>query len=231
MIKNYCFLILILVTIFLLYKLWMKNIQVTEKMNNLAEDLTTLADQESISNAVEITKLTLISEPLITGYKVNTNHITNTKNSLVQKITHPTRFRLKFNNNRYNLFELRITKSERLVTLGQPFDLEIHLIHKNDNNIHDTLVIVFPIRITNTGCDNGLLKNILGSISDIPEKNNFQVYNGKIQTLDYNCFNNYLQDTEICYYNPTDDTRTYLITQKPILENKKFIKTILKVLN
>lgn len=231
MIKNYCFLILILVAVFLLYKLWMKNIQVTEKMNNLAEDLTTLADQESISNAVEITKLTLISEPLMTRYKINTNHITNTKNSLVQKITHPTRFRLKFNNNRYNLFELRIMKSERLVTLGQPFDLEIHLIHKNDNDIHDTLVIVFPIRITNTDCDTGLLKNILGSTSDIPEKNNFQVYNGKIQTLDYNCFNNYLHDTEICYYNPVDDTRTYLITQKPILENKKYIKTILKVLD
>ena len=74
------------------------------------------------------------------------------------------------------------------------------------------------------------MKTIFGSLADIPEKNNFQVYNGKIQTLDYNCFNQHLQDTEICYYQPIDDTRKYLITQKPILENKQYVKTIMKVL-
>lgn len=230
MIKNYCLLILTIIAIYLLYKLWIKNSEIKESMNNLAEDLTSLTDQEEISNSVEITKLTVINEPLMIRYKVNTNHITNKKNSLVQIITHPSRFRFKFNNNRYNLYELRVIKSERLVTLGQPFDLEIHLIHKNDDNIYDTLVIVFPVRITNTDCDAGLLKTIFGSLADIPEKNNFQVYNGKIQTLDYNCFNQHLQDTEICYYQPIDDTRKYLITQKPILENKQYVKTIMKAL-
>ena len=227
--KNFCYLILILLGIFLMYQIWMKNNKLNEKMVNLNQKILKM-NEEEISNAVEITKLSIIKEPIMTRYKVNTNHITNVKNSILQNITHPSRFRFKFNNNRYNLYELRIIKSERLVTLGQPFDLEIHLVHKNDDNIYDTLVVVFPVRITNTNCDAGLLRKIFGTVADIPENNNFQVYRGKIQTIDYNCFVDYLKDTEICYYNPTNDTKSYLITQKPILENKRFIKKILQVL-
>jgi hypothetical protein len=225
--KNYCILILILIVIYLFYRIKITNNEIKEKMTSINNNIAKIDDTILIPNSVEITRLAIIKEPIQIKYKTNTNHMTNTKNSLVQKITHPSRFKFKFNNNKYNLYELRIIKSERLVTLGQPFDLEIHLIHKNANNIFDTLVLVFPIRITNKECDDGLFKKLFGSIADIPEKNNFQVYNGKIQTIDYNCFSNYLLDTEICYYNPSS---TYLIIQKPILENKKFIKTIQNVL-
>ena len=224
--KNFCFLVLILLAIYLLYQVWKKNAQLSENMNNLDKELSLVDDKPDIENAVEISKLTTIKEPILIKYRTNTNHITNTKNSLVHKITHPSRFRFKFNNNRFNLYELRIIKSERLVVLGEPFDLEIHLIHKNDNNIYDTLVIVIPIRMSNNKCDAGLLNTILGNLADIPEKNNFQVYNGKIQTLDYKCFEKYLQGTEICYYNPVEDTRKYLIIQKPVLENKNYVKRI-----
>jgi len=228
--KNYCILILVLVGIYLIYQIVQSKKSINEGMKVIDKEIASLDTYQTKPNTVEISKLLTIKEPIQISYKANTNHIANLKNSLVHKITHPLRNRLKFNNIKYNLYEMRIIKSERLATLGQYFDLEIHLIHKNNQDIFDNLVLVFPIRKTNNDKDAGLLEYLLKSTADVPEKNNFQVYNGKIQTIDFACFNKFMNDTEICFYKPSDDNKTYLIIQKPILENKSYIDKIIKVL-
>lgn len=228
--KNFCLLILVFLTIYLAKQIYYNYSEkrMLEKMTNMKQIISDVDDGNDIANAVELSKLTIINEPIITLYKKNTNHITNSDNSLIHKITHPLRFRFKFNGKRYNLHEMRIIKSERLVSLGEPFDIEIHLIHRDDNDINNLLIIVFPVKKADNKKASGLLEKLLLSVSDIPEKNKFNTYNGRIQTIDYSCFNKYLQDTEICFY--SQYKKTYLITQKPIFGEKKYIKRIKQVL-
>ena len=227
--KNIYYLLLILLVIYFAYKFYSKENIKENLENTIKQDLKDIDDENRIPNQVEITKLTIIKEPILLKYLTNTNHITNSDKTLINKITHPIRYKLKFNNVRYNLHEMRILKSERLVSFGEKFDLEIHLIHRDERNNNNILTIVFPIKTQKNNEPSNLLKDLLGSIYDIPENNKFNVYNGKITTIDYNCFKKYMQDTEICFYAPTEN-KIHLIIQKPIFCNKYYIKRIKQVL-
>ena len=228
--KNIYYLLIILLLIYSAYKYYSKE-NIKENLENTKKklDFKYIDDHKKIADQVEITKLAIIKEPILLKYLSNTNHITNSNQTLINKITHPIRYKLKFNKVKYNLYEMRIIKSERLVSFGEKFDLEIHLIHRDERDNNNILTIVFPIKTQKKNEPSNLLQHLLGSIYDIPEDNKFNVYNGKINTIDYNCFKKYMQDTEICFYAPTEN-KIHLIIQKPIFCNKYYIKRIKQVL-